>query len=161
MSRTRWRRRETISKRAKRTALGTPWPRSKPLSLLCETVESKAASVAGMALNGKRCRRPAWLTRGGDQPKDFHIARRWTNVGSGVAFCPTGTPFFGAAMPQAAIGIVCKAPEPGQSKTRLIPRLGADKSALARAFLIDIAESIGELRGEFDVAGYAVCSPAE
>jgi len=72
------------------------------------------------------------------------------------------TPFFAAAMPQAAIGIVCKAPEPGQSKTRLIPRLGADKSAaLARAFLIDIAESIGELRGEFDVAGYAVCSPAE
>jgi uncharacterized protein len=72
------------------------------------------------------------------------------------------TPFFGAAMPQAAIGIVCKAPEPGQSKTRLIPRLGADKSAaLARAFLIDIAESIRELRGEFDVAGYAVCSPAE
>jgi rSAM/selenodomain-associated transferase 1 len=65
-------------------------------------------------------------------------------------------------MPQAAIGIVCKAPEPGQSKTRLIPRLGAEKSAaLARAFLIDIADSIHELRSEFDVAGYAVCTPAE
>ena len=32
---------------------------------------------------------------------------------------------------------------------------------MARAFLIDIAQSIVELRGEFDVAGYAVCSPAE
>jgi rSAM/selenodomain-associated transferase 1 len=65
-------------------------------------------------------------------------------------------------MPRAAIGIVCKAPEPGQSKTRLIPRLGAEKSAaLARAFLIDIADSIHELRSEFDVAGYAVCTPAE
>ena len=65
-------------------------------------------------------------------------------------------------MPQAAIAIICKAPAPGRSKTRLIPRLGAEKAAaLARAFLIDIARSIVELRGEFDVAGYAVCSPAE
>lgn len=65
-------------------------------------------------------------------------------------------------MPQAAVAIVCKAPEPGRSKTRLISRLGAEKAAaLARAFLIDVAHSIAELRPELDVAGYAVCSPAD
>ena|SRR5579862_7799299 len=65
-------------------------------------------------------------------------------------------------MSGAAIAIVCKAPAPGQSKTRLIPRLGAEKAAaLARAFLTDTANSIAGLRPELDVAGYAVCSPAQ
>ena len=38
-------------------------------------------------------------------------------------------------MATAAIGIICKAPKPGKSKTRLIPRLGPERAAaLARAF---------------------------
>ena len=46
----------------------------------------------------------------------------------------------------AAIGIICKAPKAGRSKTRLIPRLGPERAAaLAQAFLIDLARTIDEL----------------
>ena len=46
-------------------------------------------------------------------------------------------------MGTAAIGIICKAPKPGQTKTRLIPRLGPERAAaLAQAFLIDLATTI-------------------
>ena len=42
-------------------------------------------------------------------------------------------------MGTAAIGIICKAPKPGRTKTWLIPRLGPERAAaLARAFLIDL-----------------------
>lgn len=60
----------------------------------------------------------------------------------------------------AAIGIICKAPKAGRSKTRLIPRLGPERAAaLAQAFLIDLATTIDEAAATFDCAGYAVCSP--
>ena len=63
-------------------------------------------------------------------------------------------------MATAAIGIVCKAPKAGESKTRLIPRLGPERAAaLARAFLIDLARSIEEAAEVVDCAGYAICSP--
>jgi rSAM/selenodomain-associated transferase 1 len=60
----------------------------------------------------------------------------------------------------AAIGIVCKAPKPGASKTRLIPRLGPGRAAaLARAFLIDLSSTIQEAAATAGCAGYAICSP--
>ncbi len=63
-------------------------------------------------------------------------------------------------MATAAIGIICKAPKAGQSKTRLIPRLGPERAAaLARAFLIDLSRSIEEAAAAVGCAGYAVCSP--
>jgi uncharacterized protein len=65
------------------------------------------------------------------------------------------------AISTTAIGIICKAPRAGESKTRLIPALGAQRAAaLSRAFLVDLAatiECVGEAVGAL---GYAVCSPA-
>jgi glycosyltransferase A (GT-A) superfamily protein (DUF2064 family) len=47
-----------------------------------------------------------------------------------------------------------------ESKTRLIPRLGAERAAaLARAFLIDLSHSIEEASLAVGCAGDAVCSP--
>ncbi len=61
----------------------------------------------------------------------------------------------------AAIGVICKAPRPGASKTRLIPTLGAERAAsLSRAFLIDLASTIGAVGATHSARGYAVCSPA-
>ena len=63
-------------------------------------------------------------------------------------------------MGTAAIGIICKAPKPGRSKTRLIPRLGPERAAtLAQAFLIDVATTIERATAVADCKGYAVCSP--
>lgn len=63
-------------------------------------------------------------------------------------------------MTTAAIGIICKAPKVGESKTRLIPRLGPERAAdLARAFLIDLSHSIEETAAAVGCVGYAVCSP--
>ena len=60
----------------------------------------------------------------------------------------------------AAIGIICKAPKPGRSKTRLIPRLGPERAAaLAQAFLIDLATTIDGAAAVANCKGYAVCSP--
>ena len=43
----------------------------------------------------------------------------------------------------AAIGIICKAPRAGASKTRLIPILGPDQAAQASGcFLRDLAATI-------------------
>ena len=65
-------------------------------------------------------------------------------------------------MATAAIGIICKAPKAGESKTRLIPRLGAERAAaLARAFLIDLSRTIEEAAAKVGCRGYAVCSPAD
>jgi hypothetical protein len=63
-------------------------------------------------------------------------------------------------MATVAIGIICKAPNAGESKTRLIPRLGSERAAaLARAFLIDLARTIEEAGATVGCTGYAVCSP--
>lgn len=60
----------------------------------------------------------------------------------------------------AAIGIICKTPRPGASKTRLVPLLGHEAAAeLAAAFLADTAgavESVPEVVGR---SGYAVYAP--
>jgi len=60
-----------------------------------------------------------------------------------------------------AIGIFCKTPIPGASKTRLSPPLRPDEcAALSACFIHDLATTIGELTREGDVTGYAVYTPA-
>ncbi len=65
------------------------------------------------------------------------------------------------AIRTTAIGIICKAPRAGASKTRLIPALGAQRAAaLSRAFLVDLATTIDSVGEAVGALGYAVCSPA-
>ncbi len=61
-------------------------------------------------------------------------------------------------MSSVAVGIFCKTPAPGLSKTRLSPPLRAeDCSALSACFIRDLASTIGSLNG--DVTPYAVYTP--
>jgi rSAM/selenodomain-associated transferase 1 len=60
----------------------------------------------------------------------------------------------------AAVGIICKAPVPGASKTRLIPVLGEEGAAeLAGAFLRDVAAAIERVPACCHRMGYAVYAP--
>jgi len=60
-----------------------------------------------------------------------------------------------------AIGIFCKTPIPGLSKTRLSPPLRPeDCAALSACFIRDLAATIAELTRDDDVTGYAVYTPA-
>ena len=64
-------------------------------------------------------------------------------------------------MQAVAIGIFCKTPAPGLSKTRLSPPLRPeDCAALSACFIRDLAATIGELSGGGDATGYAVYTPA-
>jgi rSAM/selenodomain-associated transferase 1 len=61
----------------------------------------------------------------------------------------------------AAIGIICKAPLPGRSKTRLATAIGADAaSQLSACFLRDLAAAIDEVPESLDRRGYGVYAPA-
>ena len=63
---------------------------------------------------------------------------------------------------KGAIGIMCKAPRVGISKTRLIPVLGAELSArLSRAFLIDLAASINAIAAPSHAYGTTVYAPSD
>ena len=60
----------------------------------------------------------------------------------------------------AAIGIICKTPTPGASKTRLLPLLGRDGAAeLAGCFLRDVASAITAVPTAIGRRGYAVYAP--
>ncbi len=60
-----------------------------------------------------------------------------------------------------AVGIFCKTPIPGGSKTRLSPPLRPEEcAALSACFIRDLATTIGELTGDAGVTGYAVYTPA-
>jgi uncharacterized protein len=60
-----------------------------------------------------------------------------------------------------AIGIFCKTPTPGLSKTRLSPPLRPEEcAALSACFIRDLAGTIGELADEGGATGYAVYTPA-
>ncbi len=60
-----------------------------------------------------------------------------------------------------AVGIICKAPIVGQSKTRLIGAVGAEGAAeLAGAFLADVANIILQAGAGHSVHGVAVYAPA-
>jgi hypothetical protein len=61
----------------------------------------------------------------------------------------------------AAIGIICKAPQPGRSKTRLAAAIGvAPASELSACFLRDVAAAIEAVPEALDRRGYGVYAPA-
>jgi rSAM/selenodomain-associated transferase 1 len=62
---------------------------------------------------------------------------------------------------QIALGIMCKVPRSGLSKTRLCPPLSADEAAeFSRCFIADLAASIDGLSQGHNVRGVAVYTPA-
>lgn len=64
-------------------------------------------------------------------------------------------------MSGAAIGIICKAPLPGRSKTRLATAIGADAaSQLSACFLRDVAAAIDAVPESLGQRGYGVYAPA-
>ncbi len=64
-------------------------------------------------------------------------------------------------MQRAAVGIFCKTPTAGLSKTRLSPPLAArDCALLSACFIRDLAATIEELAQERVLAPYAVYTPA-
>jgi len=63
-------------------------------------------------------------------------------------------------VPSVAVGIICKTPLPGHSKTRLSPPLRPDECAgLSASFIRDLSATIDDLTSIEDVAGYAVYTP--
>ena len=61
-----------------------------------------------------------------------------------------------------ALGVMCKAPTAGISKTRLSPPLCRDEAAwLSRCFIADVAAIIGSLAPDFDGRGFVVFAPPE
>ena len=65
------------------------------------------------------------------------------------------------AVSEAAIGIVCKAPQVGQSKTRLAKAVGAvAASELSACFLRDVAAAIEAVPEALGRRGYGVYAPA-
>ena len=71
------------------------------------------------------------------------------------------TPMAGTKhMSTVAVGIMCKTPFPGQSKTRLSPPLQPHECAeLSACFIRDLSRTIDTLAGRGDVTGYAVYTP--
>src|SRR6266550_2438501 len=63
-------------------------------------------------------------------------------------------------MKTVAVGIFCKTPLPGLSKTRLSPPLRPDECAdLSACFIRDLTATIQGLTRDGDVTGYAVYTP--
>lgn len=63
-------------------------------------------------------------------------------------------------MKTVAIGIFCKTPTPGLSKTRLSPPLHPDEcAALSACFIRDLTATIAEVTRAGDAVGYAVYTP--
>lgn len=57
--------------------------------------------------------------------------------------------------------VMCQAPLPGRSKTRLSPPLSNEEAAaLSACFIADVAETIGSLDPELDVQGVAAFPPS-
>ena len=63
-------------------------------------------------------------------------------------------------MPSVAVGIICKTPIAGHSKTRLSPPLRPEECAgLSACFIRDLSATIYALSAIEDVTGYAVYTP--
>lgn len=63
-------------------------------------------------------------------------------------------------VPSVAVGIICKTPMAGNSKTRLSPPLRPDECAgLSACFIRDLSNTIDTLTATDDVTGYAVYTP--
>ena len=66
-----------------------------------------------------------------------------------------------AGSASAAIGIMCKAPRPGQTKTRLAATIGGEQAAsLSACFLHDVAAAIESVAESLRCEGYGVYTPA-
>ena len=64
-------------------------------------------------------------------------------------------------MATVAVGIMCKTPMPGKSKTRLSPPLRAEECAeISACFIRDLSRTIAALAEPGDACGYAVYTPA-
>jgi rSAM/selenodomain-associated transferase 1 len=64
-------------------------------------------------------------------------------------------------MRDVAIGIFCKTPAAGQSKTRLSPPLRPEEcAAISACFIRDLSSTIAEVADEGGAVGYAVYTPA-
>ncbi|HJS61690.1 MAG TPA: TIGR04282 family arsenosugar biosynthesis glycosyltransferase [Pseudolabrys sp.] len=64
-------------------------------------------------------------------------------------------------MSVAAIGIMCKAPQPGRAKTRLAKSIGAAAaSELSACFLRDVAAAVAAVPERLGRRGYGVYAPA-
>lgn len=70
-----------------------------------------------------------------------------------------------SSWPQAeaiAVGLMCKAPRPGQAKTRLGHTIGADlAAALSESFLRDVATIIESLQSTHSLQGYGLYAPID
>ena len=63
-------------------------------------------------------------------------------------------------MGSVAVGIMCKTPAPGLSKTRLSPPLRPEEcAAISACFIRDLSRTIGQLAEIGDTTGYAVYTP--
>ena len=63
-------------------------------------------------------------------------------------------------MSTVAVAIVCKTPEPGQSKTRLSPPLRPEEcAALSACFIRDLSQTVQALADEGDTTSYALYTP--
>jgi uncharacterized protein len=82
----------------------------------------------------------------------LQAARLWARVRSAIE---------GELVRSIAVGIFCKTPAAGLSKTRLSPPLRAEEcAALSACFIRDLAATVRTLTLDGDVAGYAVYTPA-
>lgn len=64
--------------------------------------------------------------------------------------------------PRVGIGIMCKPPRPGLSKTRLAVDLGSEAAArLAKAFLQDVIATVEHFAVDRDIGMYAFYRPAD
>jgi rSAM/selenodomain-associated transferase 1 len=64
-------------------------------------------------------------------------------------------------MPSVAVGIICKTPRSGHSKTRLSPPLRPEECArISACFIQDLSATIASLAGDGRADGYAVYTPA-
>ncbi len=60
-----------------------------------------------------------------------------------------------------AVGIFCKTPSPGASKTRLSPPLTPEQcAALSACFIRDLATTIADVGTDADIVPYAIYTPA-
>jgi len=63
--------------------------------------------------------------------------------------------------PHCAIAVMAKAPQPGRSKTRLVPPLTAEEAAaISAAFLRDVTDNIALAAETTAIRGYAAYAPA-
>jgi rSAM/selenodomain-associated transferase 1 len=64
-------------------------------------------------------------------------------------------------MTSCAIAVMAKAPQPGRSKTRLVPSLAPEQAAaLSAAFLRDVTENIAHAATATAITGYIAYAPA-